>query len=233
MEGSEIEGGLVRWPPTKAIVFDFDGVLVRRSEFFKHEAWEELFKTDVECWNYFEEAEKKYGQGRGGDRFDIIREVLTKKHPADTHGVVETRVQEIAQRFDEIVQRKIMKAKVDPADVATLERLSKKYALYVNSATPKDVLEITIASLGLSHLFKGVLGRPLTKSENFTYVAATEGITSNEILFVGDGASDYKAARESRCRFVGLHNDWNNWREGGESFPVLRGFEQIENWTSI
>lgn len=215
-------------PPVKAIVFDFDGVVVRRSEFFKHAAWVELFKGNAAQRKRFEEAEEKFGQGRGGDRYDILRFVLQDGNASRN---VETEVQELTQRFDAIVQEKMFRAGVDEADRAVFGRLSRKYALYVNSATPQEALEHTIENLGLAGIFRGILGRPLSKRENFEHVAELEGIMPGEILFVGDGESDYKASMEAACRFLGYHNEWNNWKEGEQTFPVIRSLADIENWT--
>lgn len=228
---NEVLRNTEQMPSVKVIVFDFDGVLVRRSEFFKREAWEELFKSDSARWKLFEEAEAKYGQGRGGDRYDIIRFVMKGVSPYSSETEIEARVQDLATQYDAIVQKKIAHVDIDPTDRAILERLSKKYSLYVNSATPKETLEKTIANLGLTGVFKGVLGRPLSKPENFKLVAENEGVKMGEVLFVGDGESDFKASEVSQCRFLGISNDWNNWKEGAQAFPIIRALEDIENWT--
>lgn len=221
-----------QWPPVKAIVFDFDGVIVRQSELFKREGWEQLFASHQRAWELFQEAEKKFGHGRGGDRYDILHHIFSGLYPDESEGKREERVQSTAQEYDAFVQRRIVEAHVDPIDRMTLERLSKKYALYVNSATPKEALEKTIESLRLVGVFKGTLGRPHTKTENFEFVMSATDARPEELMFVGDGDNDVAVARSVGCRFLGYRNEWNQWKEGDTGFPVIRSLEDVENWVN-
>lgn len=213
----------------RVIVFDFDGVIIRRSEFFKQEAWPLVFSSYGERgMDALRDAEKIYGGGRGGDRFDILRHAYEALgEPTESIPVL---VEKGANTFDEIVQKKILEAGVSDEDRGVLEQLSKRMPLYLNSATPKEALERTIENIHIKELIKGVLGRPNTKVQNFQYVAEEEKLSPSEILFVGDGESDYKAAKEFGCGFVGLGNDWNNWKKGEKQFDVVYSLEEIESY---
>lgn len=215
----------------KAIVFDFDGVIVRQSEFSKQEVWEELFPLGTPEREEFSKAEKLYGGGRGGDRFDIIRYVY-ENVPKLRGTTLESIVADTECHFDETVQMRIVNEGILAHDKQTLVELSRSRSLYLNSATPVDALKRTLQNLGLEGVFKGVLGRPLSKVENFRRVAAEEDLSPAEILFVGDSEADVKAAKEFGCLFVGLGNDWNTWQEGGKEFPIVKDLAEVKKLVS-
>ena len=212
----------------KTAVFDFDGVIVRRSEFFKHDAWSEIFSDygapGVEAVH---EGVRLYGGGRGGDRFDILRHAFQTLGESEDR--ISTLVDETAQKYNELVQEKMIEAGVLDEDRAVLERISKRVPLYINSATPKQALERTVENLRLRSFIVGVLGRPNTKVENLKYVAEEQGIEPSEILFIGDADTDYKAGQEFGCRFIGLSNDWNMWKKGEKPFTVISSLNEIES----
>ncbi len=212
---------------TKALVVDFDGVVVRRSEFFKQDAWPHVFAAYGENYHeHFKNAEEQFGSGRGGDRFDILRE--TYRGLGEPEESVAERVQTGAEMFDGYVQEKIREAGADPDVIAVLEVIAKKMPVYVNSATPVDALARTVKNLAIDHIFTGVLGRPNNKVQNFTLVAEGESIVSSDMLFVGDSPSDAKAAADYGCQFVGYANEWNKWKGSKQSFPVIESFSELE-----
>ncbi len=211
----------------KALVVDFDGVIVRKSEFFKQEAWTIVFSAYGDSYlPHLKKAEEKFGGGRGGDRFDILRE--TYRSLGEPEEKLSRLVEKGAQIFDEYVQKKISEAGADSEVVQELEKISKRVPIYVNSATPVDALKRTILNLGISRLFRGVLGRPNSKIENFRSAAAAEKCSPGEILFIGDSDSDAKVAAEFGCKFIGYANEWNRWMGTDKSFPVIISFAELE-----
>lgn len=209
-----------------AIVFDFDGVIVQDSEFFKQEAWRVVFASYGEkVMEWFREAEAKYGGGRSGDRFDILRHMYQRLgEPAHQ---VPSLVEEGAATFNLYVQKRILEVGVECSNRGALEELSKSYALYINSATPEKELEQTVMHLKLDGVFKRVLGRPSNKVQNLRIIAKTEDVKRQNILFVGDGDHDYNAAREFGCHFLGYANDWNKWAAGDKQFPLVTNLRDV------
>lgn len=211
----------------KTLVVDFDGVIVRRSEFFKQETWPIVFSAyGASYLPHFKKAEQKFGGGRGGDRFDILRETYRGL------GVPEEKIKALVEAggrvFDNYVQAKIAEDGADAEVVRVLEKLSARIPIYVNSATPVDALERTIANLGIAHLFRSVLGQPLSKVENFRLAATAEKCAPGEILFIGDSDSDVKAAQEFVCQFIGYANECNGWAGTDKSFPVIISFAELD-----
>lgn len=209
-----------------AIVFDFDGVIVQDSEFFKQEAWRVVLahygQKGMDC---FRQAEEIYGGGGGGDRFDILQKIYEcLGEPADT---IPSLVKEGAALFNVHLQKRILEVGVECSNRGALEELSKSYALYINSATPARELEQTVTHLKLDGLFKRVLGRPSDKVQNFRVIAETEGVKPENILFVGDGERDCDAAREFGCDFLGYANDWNEWAGSDKQFPLIANLRDV------
>ncbi len=208
----------------KILVLDFDGVVTPRSEFFKQEAWRDVFSSyGKRAEKPFLEAEKKYGGGRGGDRFDILQE--TYKLLGEPSDKIAELVKLGSEIFDKYVQKKILEAGINSNSKKTLESLSHKVPIYLNSATPVESLARSVKALGIESCFKASLGSPKSKVENFKYVSQKENTTPQEILFVGDGDSDYRAALEFGCKFIGFANDWNKWDK--KSFPLIRNLNEI------
>lgn len=209
-----------------AIVFDFDGVIVQDSEFFKQEAWRVVFAPYGEkVMEWFREAEAKYGDGRGGDRFDILRHMYQRL--GESAHQVPSLVEEGAATFNLYVQKRILEVGVECSNRGALEELSKSYTLYINSATPEKELEQTVMHLKLDGMFKRVLGRPSNKVQNLRIIAKTEDVKPQNILFVGDGDRDYNAARDFGCHFLGYANDWNKWAASDKQFPLVTNLRDV------
>lgn len=225
----------------KVIVLDFDGVVIPESEMFKKESWEHLFPHDSESGRALQEAEARFGRGRGGDRFDILRYVYKTIGTEDAD--IESRVAEGAGVFDDFVQRRIIETGITVQNRQVIEGLKNKgYRMYLNSATPLEVMRRTVENLRVTDLFDGVLGRPHSKVQNLLLITQQEQVQPDEILFVGDSPSDLKAAREFGCGFVAVQNqgDLVGEKEGVTSvselvavLPVLGltlGHENTREW---
>lgn len=214
---------------TKAIVLDFDGVVVRRSEFYKQEAWARVFVSYGEGYRlFFERAEREFGGGRGGDRFDILRE--TYRGLGEPEEKIPSLVDAGAKAFDGYVQAMIMEVGITDQDRQILEAFSRETPIYLNSATPTEALGRTIKNLKLEQFIAGALGRPKSKIENFRLVAEREKAIPQQIIFIGDNENDYGAAQEFGCRFVGFANDWNKWAGAKKPFAVITDLSELERY---
>lgn len=204
------------------LVFDFDGVIVRNSEFAKRDAWRDVF-GDVRRIEAVRKLSAKYAAGRGS-RYDILADLFREEGAREEE--IRDLVANAANAYNGSVQRRILAEGVDPGDLAALKRLSRRYALYIDSATPEEAMKETAASLGISELFAGIYGQPTGKSANLARAAEDAGATESDVLFVGDGDGDAKAAGEFGCRFVGIANDWNKWAD--KPFPLAKDLSELE-----
>lgn len=200
----------------KVYVVDFDNVVIRGSEEAKARAWKDIFGgLGPRALGLFEEAENTYGRGRGGDRFTIIRHVF--QGLGQTGEELERSVNATSQEFDDAVQAYIARTGIEPSDREALEAMKRRGPLYLNSATPIGPLARSVEAIDGAGLFAGLMGRPKSKLENFQEVATKEGVSPEEIRYVGDSDSDWKVAREFGCEFLGLATPENGW--GGKDMP--------------
>lgn len=208
----------------KIIVFDFDGVIVRGSEFGKDKAWEHIFPQEV--MENVDLAKKKYSGGKGS-RFDIIRDLAP---------IVGIKLEDVgewvakkAKEFGNFTFAFTIREGVLPEDREALEFLSGKYPLYLNSATPEPVLQSIAETLQIAQFFRGIYGQRNSRSkvENLERAAGDADISPSEILFVGDTDGDFEASKTFGCSFVGIMNDWNKWQEGDKSFPLISGLKDL------
>lgn len=211
----------------KATVFDFDGVIVLDSESFKEEAWALVFAPyPEEVWRArFRESKELFGYGKRGDRYDVIRHVLAGVDPDGTQdaGLIEA----IATAFDEHLQQRIREAGPASGCVPLLEDLSARMPLFINSGTSEHGLRRSVEALRLSQYFTGVYGTPASKVENFVTIGAAAAALPQEILFVGDGDGDVRAAEAFGTQFLGIANPYNNWTPETVSFPLVTALPEV------
>jgi HAD superfamily hydrolase (TIGR01549 family) len=213
----------------KALVFDFDGVIARESEFLKQKAWEEVFRGyGVRAHALLKEALRHVRDIRG-DRFDLLRYMYT--HLDDTQPI-EILVARGAELFEREFRKHMQEISIPHETYSGLSAVSRRFPLYINSATPTEVLLHTLAELRLTSFFKKVLGRPQSKLENFTYITTLEEILPPELLFIGDSEGDVEAAHTFGCRFLGIANEWNAWTIQEQPYAVLGSladfFEEVD-----
>ena len=213
----------------KVIVFDFDGVIVRLSELIKRGAWGFVANhPDIGSRVAIAQGEE-YAKKIEGGRRDVLEFSFRQLGVADKE--IRPLINKHAEIYNKIVQEGILALGVDPEDRRALRDLSRRYNLYINSGTPEEKLNRTVNALGLTHYFEGVLGQPAKKTQNLDYVMQREDVLPREILFIGDGDIDYRAANEFGCQFLGLANTWNGWatQKKNHSFQLIFNLSDIKN----
>jgi|GEM_PF-4306304 len=221
----------------KVIVFDFDGVITRRGEALKEEAWEMLVSQcendEVEFKEKFSDILKKnrarYGQGKAkGSREDILRDTFLEL--GYENFFLQTKICAYASLYNKIVQDLIQNDGISEDTRSALRLYSQTLPLYINSATPQYAVVESVKNLELSSFFKEVLGQPMSKISNLQYVLKNENVEPSALLFVGDGKGDAEAAEAIKCSFVGVSNDWNCWTKENVEFPLVKNIKNIDKF---
>ena len=183
----------------KAIVFDFDGVILESAD-IKTEAFAELFSE-------YPEHRKKivdYHIENGGiSRFvkfrHIYKNILVKK-------LTEEKEENLGKRFSDIVLAKVLNAPFVPGIKAFLDKCG--YEFFIASGTPQDELMRIIKKRGLEKYFKEIMGTPAEKKDIIRSIMDKYRLRKYEVAYVGDALSDYKAALSEGVHFVArLKND--------------------------
>ena len=187
----------------KAIVFDFDGVILESAQ-IKTETFADVVK------DYPKEQADAFvayhithmGISRHVKFQYFIEEILKQPYSAEIE-------QKLANRFSEIAFSRIMECPFVPGAKAFLERNYKRYEMYIASGTPQEELGQIVEGRNLSQYFKKIYGTPMKKEEIVEDICRTYGYQKEEMVFVGDASTDKNAAKNTGLLFIGRNTEDN------------------------
>lgn len=211
----------------KAIIFDFDGVILESSE-IKTDAFLEIFKEYPE---HRDAILNHHLENQGISRFKkfewIYKNLLNKSY-GDIIG------KELGNMFSEKVFEKIMKVPVVPGAIDLLESIRGNIPAYIASGTPDAELNEIVRKRGLLKYFKNVYGSDLTKEQIIYQIMKQDNYSSFELLFVGDAISDFNAAKLMNLHFVARSTPAMKtfWKEN-EINPVNNLMEITERYEIV
>ncbi|OEH85503.1 hypothetical protein BHU72_05300 [Desulfuribacillus stibiiarsenatis] len=185
----------------KAIIFDFDGVILETSD-IKTEAFRELFKEHSQ--ELVESVIDYHKTNMGISRFvkfqyfydNILHQELTKE-----------KKDELSEKFSKIALDKILMAPFVKGVKEFLQ--SKKYKYYIASGTPEEELRFIVKEREVDCYFHGVYGSPRVKEDIVRDIMLNNNYSNHEVVFIGDAISDKLAADKTGIRFI-ARLDGNN-----------------------
>jgi phosphoglycolate phosphatase-like HAD superfamily hydrolase len=193
--------------PIAAIVFDFDGVILESAD-VKTDAFTELFAAhgpDVQA-----QVKAHHLANMGISRFvkfawiydNLLRQPLSETDSAA-----------LGEKFSALALDKVLAAPFVPGADTALAALVARFPLFVASGTPQGELDLIVDRRGLRGSFREVHGTPREKPAILTDLLARHQLDPSQVLFVGDGLSDYKAAAATGVEFLArdtpaLHDQW-------------------------
>jgi phosphoglycolate phosphatase-like HAD superfamily hydrolase len=211
----------------KAIVFDFDGVILESMD-VKTRAFRELFAD----YPLHQDKIVQYHLENGGisrfEKFRIIyRDILCLPLP-------ENEFERLSREFSQLVLCHVLHCPFVPGALEFLEKYSLKYDLFVASGTPEEELTGIIRERNLSAFFRQAFGSPRKKGPILKHIMTTYNYAPDEMIFVGDSKSDYSAALEVSVPFVGRvpPGEQNPFPEKG-SLTVVHDLNELDRfWRS-
>jgi HAD superfamily hydrolase (TIGR01549 family) len=182
----------------KAIVFDFDGVILE-STTIKNNAFGKLFEKDYpekigSIINY-------HIQNIGISRYVKFRYIYK-----NILGVPITDTQEklLGERFSKLVLDEILKCPYVPGVFEFVKENYRKYNLFIASGTPVDELNYIVKKRDMLAFFQEIYGAPMTKEDIINTILSKYTLNANEVIFIGDAKSDYFAAKACKLPFIGI-----------------------------
>jgi beta-phosphoglucomutase len=178
-----------------ALIFDFDGVILE-SVSVKTTAFRQLFSFAPE---HLDEIVQYHLNNGGMSRFDKIRyiyqNILNKK-------LSEEQFEILSARFSTLVEKAVSDARFVDGALGLIDSCSKRYPLFIVSATPEKELIRIVKSRRIDPFFQGIFGSPIKKTDHICRIAVDNNFNPSDIIFVGDAVNDYHAARSAGVRFI-------------------------------
>lgn len=187
-------------PTIRAIVLDFDGVLVV-SEEIKAEAFKKLYSQYPEHLEPMMAHHRAHPSLSRVEKFHYL--IRNRLHRGDDPHLLEM----LLKSFSAEVRQRIAECPATPGSVEFLEEFSTQMPLYLASVTPVEDLEWILEKRSLRRYFKEVFGDPpIAKRDALLSVAGREECRPDQLLLIGDSEGDFIAARDAGTKFAGYQS---------------------------
>lgn len=179
----------------KAIIFDFDGVILESAN-IKTEAFVELFSDypqkhkDIVNYHLTNAGISRYVKFRY-----IYEHILEQK-------LSKQKEIELGKRFSKIVFQKVLRAPFVAGAKEFLDTNKSRYLFFIASGTPEGELHKIIYARGLQGYFKEIHGSPKEKIDIINNIINNYSLVKDETVYVGDAQSDRIAAEQSGVIFI-------------------------------
>lgn len=191
----------------KAIVFDFDGVILESAD-VKTRAFVELYADRGA--EVAERVRAYHLENLGISRFkkfawiaeNILGEPLT---PVASVA--------LGERFTSLALAGVLAAPFVPGADRSVPALGQTLPLFVASGTPDEELKRIVTERQITPWFREVHGTPREKPAILRDLLERLQLRASQVLFIGDGMTDYRAAMEVGTAFLardtpGVHQEW-------------------------
>lgn len=203
---------------TEAAFFDFDGVLAE-SLAIKEAAFTKLFETHGP--DVVSKVLGYHNAHAGISRVEKIdwayREILDSP-------LTQANLKALCQQFSDLVEEGVSRCDWVLGAKEFLEEYHGKLDMFVISGTPEEELRRITDARQMSHYFRGIFGSPRHKDVIIRAINEKYGYAPGNILFVGDGETDYTAAKVTGLKFVGrvAPGDETPFPPGTREYPDLQ-----------
>ncbi|MDD5503733.1 MAG: HAD family hydrolase [Candidatus Omnitrophica bacterium] len=205
----------------KAIIFDFDGVLVESVD-IKTKAFRRLFEHEGK--EIADMVESYHIANTGVSRFDKFRyfyKTFLKRELRDAE------FNDLCKRFSALVKEEVIKAPYVTGAREFLQSRKDFFDFFITTATPQAEMEWIVEQRGISAFFKALYGAPVKKEDAVNDIIRRFALMPDETAYVGDALSDMQAARANSVNFIARVYEANK-----EMFGSL-DCVKINNMTSL
>lgn len=192
----------------RAIIFDFDGVILESAE-IKTEAFLELFRPWPDHLPHMMEYHRK---NTGISRYVKIRHFYEECRGQDC---VEAELNAMADQYAGIVRTKVLAAPFVRGAPRILNTLKNFCPLFIASGTPQTELDEILAARELASYFCQVYGFPTGKKDAIVQICRFCQCRPEDVVFIGDGFSDLEAALTCGTPFILRETQENKTLAGG------------------
>ncbi len=206
--------------PCRAIIFDFDGVIVE-SEEIKTRAFVAMYRP---YGTAVVDAVVAHHRANGG----ISRRKKIRWCHRTQLGIEldEAALADLSHRFSRMIEDEVVACDWVPGALDILAEHHGRRQMFVVSGTPHDELRRIFARRDLDRWFVEVWGSPPGKPEKVAEILRRHRLDPRAVLFVGDAMADLRAARAHGLRFVGRIADGNR-SPFPPGTPAIRDLTQL------
>lgn len=182
----------------KALVFDFDGVILD-SAVIKTEAYSSMFK-DQEPWiarRFMAYHCENMGYSRRKKFEYYFTEILKTPIP-------EGAIDQLSAIYKKKVVDQILSAPFIHGMPEFLDSAGEKWPLFIATGTPQEEIEYILDARGLRGCFAGVYGTPAVKEDILQGILWALDLKHGEVVFFGDAESDRVAAEKTKIPFIAI-----------------------------
>ena len=198
----------------QAIIFDFDGVLVRSVE-LKHQAF---YQFMLDYGEDFAQDVYNYHLTDNRNRFDVVEYAAKKLDEGDEFK------QRKLQDYKNLVLDKIKRADDIPGAELFIKADTELYQ-FVLSGSPHVELREIVRGRNWAYSFSEVLGTPINKSHHVSDILTQYGLDPHQIIFIGDMLSDCRVAMEHGLHFIG-RTDSGLFYDSKQYHPAITNFKK-------
>ncbi len=205
----------------KLIVFDFDGVILESAD-IKTRAFHQLFAAHPDKLDAIvAHHEANAGVSRFKKFQHIHRHILGKPLSSEEERM-------LGERFEALVIDEVTRCQFVPGAMEFLQAHSRTHPLFVASGTPEGELRRIVAARGLAPFFREVYGSPMEKASILERILAVMGVPQASLVFVGDGRSDYEAAKTAGVGFIGRARPGRRHPFDGLEVPLIADLFELD-----
>jgi HAD superfamily hydrolase (TIGR01549 family) len=205
--------------PTKAIIFDFDGVILDSVD-VKTRAFESIYLP------YGQEIAAEvvaHHEAHGGvSRYQKFRLYHQKYLGLDIN---EEQLDDLCTRFNQLVFQKVIASPYISGARNFIEEAFKRFELFICTGTPQTEIEEILEALSLTNYFTGVYGSPDNKIQIVQHIQKEYQLQSDELIFFGDASTDYEAAQHYGIKFIGVAGKTSPFPAGT---TIIQSFDEIQ-----
>jgi phosphoglycolate phosphatase-like HAD superfamily hydrolase len=208
----------------KALIFDFDGVILESVD-IKTAAFRELFAAYPQHLSKILAYHIEYGGVSRQEKIkyfykNILNEALSSE-----------KLDALCQRFQDLVMEKVIVAPFVAGADRLLEQCLNRYQMFVVSGTPQDEVREIVERRGLKKYFNQVFGSPEKKNVLTSQILKVNSLKPKEVIFIGDAITDLNAAKDTGVYFIGRCEDLNaGWLKDSHVTKVYRDLTQVYSY---
>jgi len=206
----------------KAIIFDFDGVLVESVD-VKTRAFAKMFE------------EKGVGVVKKVTDFHLMNGGLSRIHKFKYYyeeilkcSLSEDKLSELCNTFSQLVIDEVINSPYVNGAKEFLEKYHCDIDLYVASGTPEGELREIVRCREMDVYFKDIYGSPRQKGEIANSILQENGYNSSEVIFIGDSITDLNGAQDAGIGFIGRVADSRNDPFTGMGVKAIKDLNNLE-----